>query len=57
MNRITGIISAEGTLQGTLSAACNLVGTITAGKYDPEMEYATDNDILELFRGGTDNGN
>lgn len=56
MNKITGTISAEGTLQGALSAACTLVGTITAGKsYD--QDYATDADILALFEGGTIDGN
>lgn len=55
MNKITGIISAEGTLQGALSAACTLVGTITAGKsYD--QDYATDADILALFEGGNIDG-
>ena len=56
MNRITGIISAEGMLQGNLSTACTLVGTITAGKsYD--QDYATDADILALFEGGNIDGN
>ena len=56
MNKITGTISAEGTLQGALSAACTLVGTITTGKYY-DQDYATDADILALFEGGNIDGN
>ena len=55
MDRLIGTISAEGTLQGVLSAVCNLTGKITVGKYEPE--YATAADILDLFEGGTLNGN
>lgn len=56
MNKITGTIFAEGTLQGTLSATCTLAGTITAGKsYD--QDCATDADILALFEGGNIDGN
>lgn len=55
MNKITGTISTEGTLQGALSAVCNLNGTITVGKYEPE--YATAADIMDLFEGGTLDGN
>ena len=34
MDRLIGTISAEGTLQGVLSAVCNLTGKITVGKYE-----------------------
>ena len=55
MTKITGTIYAEGTLQGTLSAAFTLVGTITAGK-SYYQDYATDADILALFKGGNIDG-
>lgn len=54
MDRLIGTISAEGTLQGVPSAVCNLTGKITVGKYEPE--YATAADILDLFEGGTLDG-
>lgn len=45
-----GIIVPEIKLSGTIQATIQLSGTLTAGGTE-EIEYATEKDIIEIFKG------
>ncbi len=53
MERLTGVIKAKSNLVGNLTSRVNLTGRIIPERI-VEIEYATDQDILNLFRVGDD---
>lgn len=53
MERLTGVIKAKSNLVGNLKSCVNLTGRIIPER-TVEIEYATDQDILNLFRVGDD---
>ena len=53
MERLTGVIKAKSNLVGNLKSRVNLTGMIIPER-TVEIEYATDQDILNLFRVGDD---
>lgn len=53
MERLTGVIKAKSNLVGNLTSHVNLTGRIIPER-TVEIEYATDQDILNLFRVGDD---
>ena len=53
MERLTGVIKAKSNLVGNLKSRVNLTGRIIPERA-VEIEYATDQDILNLFRVGDD---
>lgn len=53
MERLTGVIKAKSNLVGNLKSRVNLTGRIIP-EQTVEIEYATNQDILNLFRVGDD---
>lgn len=53
MERLTGFIKAKSNLVGNLKSRVNLTGRIIPER-TVEIEYATEQDILNLFRVGDD---
>lgn len=47
--QLTGALQAEVQLTGTLQATAQLTGTLIQGT--GEIEYATEKDIIDIFKG------
>ena len=48
--QLTGALQAEVQLTGTLQGTVQLMGTLSPGGTE-EIEYATEKDIIDIFKG------